>query len=325
MPSANITRMIINAIDVAAAVGITATTGADYRLTDTFGITYTGTPAHLALSALARPDLTSWPDHVDHDTRTSVRRAAHTFIDWFTSPHVDPGHADEFAALTPTRVCELVAYLTGADNPTDLNVVGPQSLHACTEHLLHHSVPNSDRPFPRLTDVARQSLGTVESQHRLQVTASAGGGTDEVRVMLDIEAGRRIFWEFTASIPIPVAELDVLLRDPDYLLGVYLSDHRELVDRYLTYRNAGSVDGIGVDATLAAPGASPTYTQTPTTIPMELFFVGADRNSALSGAAFTRREPAERAAAAGEQVYVAAVDVVVGYLRLEESRTSARG
>jgi len=254
MPSAS----TITASDVAAAVSITADTSADYCLTDAYGITYTGAPAHLALSALARPDLTAWPHHIGHAAQTRVRWAAHTLIDWFTSVHVDPGHADEFAALTPLRVCELIAYLATAGDPDVLTHVGPESLRAYTEHLLHDAVPNPDCPLPQLIDSPYRSLAGIDgTPRRLQVSATASNGADTVPILIDIQADQRIHWEFTAPIPIPVDKLDILMRDPDYLLGDYLSDNRHLIEDHLTYCNADSEDGVSVDATPATPRTSP--------------------------------------------------------------------
>jgi hypothetical protein len=94
-----------------------------------------------------------------------------------------------------------------------------------------------------------------------------------------------IYWQFVAAIPIPVDELNVLLMDPDYGLDDYLSDNRELIDEYLVYRDSQTEDGISVKAVLAKPTTPLTYDPAlASPVPLELFFVGPDRETALSSA-----------------------------------------
>ncbi len=118
-------RPDINPATIAATVRITAATGADHQFTDTYGVTYTGAPAHLALFALARRDITAGI-HTDQPAIASgIRAVASTLIRWFTGPHVDPDHAAEFAVLLPKRVCELVVYLLLHGEAAALSNVGP--------------------------------------------------------------------------------------------------------------------------------------------------------------------------------------------------------
>lgn len=120
MPSSDIDPALVG-----AAIGIDATTGTRYQFTDAYRVTYTGTPAHLALSALARPDMTADLYPRQPFIAEGLRAAASTLIDWFTSPHVVPRHAAEFAALSPMRVCELVIYLYENVAIADLKKIGP--------------------------------------------------------------------------------------------------------------------------------------------------------------------------------------------------------
>lgn len=52
MTDASSTPRPISVRHLADAVQVNATPGEPYRLADGFGVTYTGTPAHLALAAL---------------------------------------------------------------------------------------------------------------------------------------------------------------------------------------------------------------------------------------------------------------------------------
>jgi hypothetical protein len=309
---------IIDPAELATAVGITPT-DPDYQFTDIYGVTYTGSPAHLALSALARRDTTARLYRRDPSARAAVRISAALLIDWFTSPYVDPDHAAAFAALPPMRVCELVAYLASQDEAADLGHVGPESLRHHTHHLIHDPIPSHEHPLPRLIDKPYRSLGggADNPRHPLQVTATTADGGSDVLVKLDIKASEEIWWDFIAAIPIPVDDLTELLMDPDYNLDDWISDNRELIDEYLIYRDSQAQEGISVNATLASPNAALTYDEPPgQLIGLELYFVGPDRDSALATAPYTSRAQAELATGAGDRVFTTGVQVDADNLRL---------
>jgi len=313
-------RLAIDPAQVGAAVGITATTGTDYRFTDAYGVTYTGVPAHLALSALARRDLTGavYPDRPA--VALGIRATARILIDWFTSPYADPQHAAEFAALPPMRVCELVVYLCLHGDADALNKVGPESLCFYTDHLLHDPVPSLDYPLPRLIDRPYRSLDGTDAnpRTRLQVTATAPDGAEQVAVPMSIEASEDIYWELTVAIPVPVDELNELLLDPDYLAGDYLADNRELIDDHLVYSDSQTRHGLDVTGRLAHPRdialAEPLDSDTaPTAAPVEveLFFVGPDRDAALETAPFGSRGLAEQFGGVGDRIFSTGIAVNV--------------
>ncbi|WNV83126.1 hypothetical protein [Umezawaea sp. Da 62-37] len=248
-------RLSIDPVQIGAAVGIAATTSPDYQFTDAYGVTYTGTPSHLALSALARRDLTGgiYPDQPA--VAPAIRATARTLIDWFTSPHTDPRHAAEFAALPPLRVCELVVYLCLHGDADALNQVVPESLRHYTDHLLHDPVPDHDHPLPRLIDQPYRSLNSTETRlgTRLHITATTPDDAAQVAVPMTVEAGESISWEFTAAIPVPVEDLNGLLLDQDYSLGDYLEDNRELIEAHLDYSDSQNVHGLDITGRLAHP------------------------------------------------------------------------
>lgn len=311
-------RLDINPARIGAAVGITADTGAGYQLTDAYGVTYTGAPAHLALSALARRDLTGDIYPEQPAVALGIRATARTLIDWFTSPHVDPQHAAEFAALPPMRVVELVVYLCLHGDADALGKVGPESLRYYTGHLLHDPVPSAAYPMPRLIDQPYRSLDGTDARPRtrLQVTATARDGGDDVAVPMNIEASEDIYWELTVAVPVPVDELNELLMDPDYFAGDYLADNRELIDDYLDYRDSHTEHGIEVTGRLAHPrdlalaeplGPTPPPAAAP--VEVDLFFAGPDRDTALETAPFGSRGLAEQFAAPGDRIFTVGVEV----------------
>lgn len=310
-------RLDIDPAQLGAAVGITADTGTDYRFTDAYGVTYTGAPAHLALSALARRDLTGGIQPDQPTVAVGIRATARTLIDWFTSPHTDPRHAAEFAALPPLRVCELVVYLFLHGNADALDKVGPASLRHYTDHLLHDPVPGTEHPLPQLIDQPYQSLDGTEANPRipLQVTATMPDGADEVAVPMTVEASEDIYWELTVAVPVPVDKLNELLMDPDYFAGDYLADNRELIDDYLDYSDSQTREGIEVTGRLAHPrdialveplGCDPTPAEP---VDFDLFFVGPDRDAALGTAPFGSRGLAEQFAAAGDRIFTVEIGV----------------
>lgn len=316
MPIENTSPTTLDPTELAAAVGITATSPT-FEFRDRYGVTYTGSAAHLALSALARRDTTARLYRHDPVARGAVRVTAALLIDWFTSPYVDPDHAAEFAALAPMRVCELVAYLA-SQRGANLVHVGLESLRYYTDHLLHDPVPSHEHPLPRLIDNPYRSLDGTENnpRHPLQVVATAADGEDEVQVKLDIEAQEEISWEFVAAIPIPLAKINTLLMDPDYHLDDYLSDNRDLIDEYLIYRDSQTQDGVSVNATLASPSAALTYDQAPEQrVGLTLYFVGLDRDTALTTTPYTRRAQAEQAATREDQIFTTVVEIDADNLR----------
>ncbi|GAA2678937.1 MULTISPECIES: hypothetical protein [Actinosynnema] len=300
-----------DAAQVAAAVGITADTGTDYRFTDGYAVTYTGTPAHLALSALARRDLTTGI-HPDQPTvAVGIRDTARLLIDWFTSKHTDPQHEAEFAALPAMRVCELVVYLCLHGNAAKLRQVGPTSLRYYTDHLLHDPVPSTEHPLPTLIDGYYQALQAPGDRPgtRLQVTAIAPDDTDEITVPMHIHASEDVHWRFTAAIPVPVDRLNELLLDPDYLTGDYLSDNRELIDEYLVCAAGDTDEGLQITGRLASPAAVELDAPSAAPVRVKLFFVGPDRDTALVTTPFSSRELAEQAAGVEDRIFGIGIDV----------------
>ncbi|MDT7784996.1 MAG: hypothetical protein QOF58_3415 [Pseudonocardiales bacterium] len=299
---------------IAAAIGINADTGTNYQLTDAYGVTYTGSPAHLALLAIARPDLSRTMCRETGDA-PGIRAAARILIDWFTSEHTDPLHAAEFAALPPLRVCELVDYLFRHGNATALHKVGPEALRQYTGHLLDDPVPSTEHPMPQLVDAARSLAGPDSRWSRLQITATAPHGADTVAIPMDIQASEDIYWQFTAAIPVPIAELNALLLDPDWFIEDYLQDHRELLDQHLTYRDSQTEQPLEIQGRLARPNTAIDAADAPP-IKADLFFVGADQASALQTAPFGSRGLAAQFAAAGDQIYSVEVEIDAGAARI---------
>jgi hypothetical protein len=312
-------RVDIDPVRIADVIGITADTDADYQFTDAYGVTYTGAPAHLALSALARRDLTGdlYPDQPA--AARGIRATALTLIDWFTSPHVEPQHAAEFAALAPMRVCELVVYLCLHGDAAALGKVGPEALRFYTGHLLHDPVPSAEHPIPRLIDRPYRSLEGTDARPRtrLQVTATARDGADDVAVPMEIEASEAIYWQLTVPVPVPVGELNELLMDPDYFAGEYLAENRPLIDDHLGYSDSETEHGIAVsgrlgnprDLALAEPlGAEPHPAAAP--IGVELFFVGPNRESALRLPAFGTRSQARSCVGDGDLIFTVRTEVL---------------
>lgn len=301
----------IDPVQIAAAAGISAATGTDHRFTDAYGVTYTGTPAHLALSALGRGDRTGGIHPDRPAVAAGIRAVARILIGWLTSAHVDPLHAAEFAALPATRVCELVVYLFRHGNLDTLHRVGPASLPHYTDHLLHDPVPSAEHPLPRLIDRPCRSLHDPDSKPEtlLQVTATAPDAANEVDVPMRIHASEDVHWEFTASIPVPVDELNALLLDPDHLTGDYLSDHRELIDHHLVYDAGDTDEGLQVTGRLVDPDTAVVDTPPTAPVRIRLFFVGPDRDAALTTTPWGSRALAQQACGVDDRIFGAVIDL----------------
>ncbi|GGM67619.1 hypothetical protein GCM10012275_42730 [Longimycelium tulufanense] len=301
----------VTADALAAAAGITDTTdGPGYQLRDPYGVTYTGTPGHLVLAALARRDLT--PDlYRAHDlTAERVRDSARLLAEWFTCDHIPVTHAAAFAALPPRRVCELVAHVASHSDPHALGCVGPESLPIHTGYLTGAGVNDPHQPYPAVIDHPYRALSGSDEPPRLDVWAAAPHGVDEVMVPVEIEAHEEISWEFTAPIPVPVDELNALLMDGGpYAIEDYVDEHRFLVDEYLTYTTSRSEDGISVTARLLSPGARLDYPDgRPAPVrEVTLYFVGPDPTTAAAGPPLLDRAAADATATSrGHQVFAVA-------------------
>lgn len=313
-------RLDIDPARIATAVGITADTDSDYQFTDAYGVTYTGAPAHLALSALARPDRGGdiYPDYPA--VAPSIRATAALLVDWFVSPYTDPQHAAEFAALPPMRVCELVVYLCLHGDADALSRVGPESVRYYTGHLLHDPVPSTDHPLPRLIDQTYRSLSATDTESLipLQVTAATRDGATHVTVPMKIDVTEDIYWELTVAVPVPVDELNELLMDPDYLTGDYLADRRELIDEHLVYADSLTQQGIEVTGKLTDPrdtaltkplDQAPEPAATSASVNVDLFFVGPNRDAALATAPFNSRSFAEKLANPADRIFTVGITV----------------
>lgn len=188
-------------------------------------------------------------------------------------------------------------------SPAILNCYAPDLLYPPTPFLSHEV----DRSY-RLTEGTPDNPG-----HPLQITATPHDGASDVQVMVDLNAKEEIFWQFTAPILIPAAELPTRLMDPEFTLGEYLADNRELIDDYLQYAESQTWDGLSVEASLAGPGVVATYGRTPQQLVLRsLFFVGPDRDTALATTPFTCRPDAEHA---GDQVFSVDVEFRADNLR----------
>lgn len=317
------TGRIATARELADAAGITAADGRDFELVDQYGVTYTGTPSHLALVALGRPDLSPQLYRDDRTLRDAVRTAASRIALWFTCEHVDPDHAAAFAALAPARVCVMVAHLVNRSHDDALSQVGPESLRFYTAYLISDAVDDPEARFPNVVDKPYRSLSQVfDDRLRLDITATAPDGADEVRLRLDIEASEAIRWDFVAAVPVPTDELNDLLMGPSWALNSWLDDNLELIDDHLDYSTSWSDQGIDTDVRLAAPNAQLTYpgldepAEPAPCADVALYFVGPDRDTAVTTAPFLDRAEATTAAdALGHQVFTTAADVSAAALR----------
>lgn len=301
----------------------TAADGDGFELVDQYGVTYTGTPSHLALAALIRPDLTPQLYRDDRDLRAAVRVAASRIGLWFTCDYVDPGHAAAFAALTPSRACELVAHVVNRGHECALSEVGPESLRFYTAYLIGDAVDDPDAQFPNVVDKPRRGLtSVVDDRIPLDITATAPGGADEVYLRLDIEASEEISWDFVAAVPVPIAELNDLLMGPDWALSSWLDDNRELIDDHLDYAMSQTDQGIETTVRLADPNTRLTYpelaepAEPAPSADVALYFVGPDRDTAVTSAPFLDRgEAATVADALGHQVFTTAAAIAAAALR----------
>ncbi len=247
------TNYQVAADEIAAAAGITADTGTSYQLVDRYGVTYRGTPSHLAINALIRPDLTPglFPD--DNVLQAAVRSAAHRLGVWFTCPHTDPDHAAAFAALPPQRVCVLIAHLANHGCADALEQVGPASLSAYTAYLTSNAVDDPEISLPTLADNSYQTLSRSvwDDGLLLDVRPTTADGADTVAVRMSIDAGETISWTFVTDAPVPVAQLNDLIREPriaGMTVGGWLEDNRALIDEHLSYDASSSDTGVDVTA-----------------------------------------------------------------------------
>ncbi|WP_034271086.1 hypothetical protein [Haloechinothrix halophila] len=301
----------------------TAADGRGFQLIDQYGVTYTGKPSHLALAALIRTDLTPQLYRDDRTLQDAVRTAASRIGLWFTCDHVDPGHAAAFAALSPARVCELVAHVVNCGHESALVEVGPESLRFYTAYLISDAVDDPEAHFPNVVDKPRRGLTSVfDDRIPLDITATAPDGADEVRLRLDIEANEEIRWDFVAAVPVPIAKLNDLLMGPSWALSSWLDDNRELIDDHLDYSMSWSDQGIDTDVRLAGPAAQLTYpeldepAEPAPRADVALYFVGPDRDTAVTSAPFLDRTEATTVAdALGHQVFTTAADIAAAALR----------
>jgi hypothetical protein len=317
------TGRIATAHELADAAGITAGDGPGFTLVDRYGVTYTGTPSHLALVALVRADLTPELYRDDRNLQTAVRSAASRIALWFTCEHVDPDDAAAFATLSPKRVCELVAHVVNRGHDEALSQVGPESLRFYTGYLVSGAVEDPESNFPNVVDKPFRSLSRAfDDRLRLDITATAPDGAGEVLVRMDIEASEAIRWNFVAAVPVPADELNDLLMGPSWSLSSWLDDNRDLIDDHLEYSMSGSDQGIDTDARLAAPNAQLTYpglaepAEPAPCADVALYFVGPDRDTAVTRSPFLDRAEATTVAdALGHQVFTTAADIAAAYLR----------
>ncbi|HET6285714.1 MAG TPA: hypothetical protein VFG15_03050 [Amycolatopsis sp.] len=246
---ATLDRVLLPA-DIAAAIGITP--GAqEFSFTDDYGVTYSGTPSHVTLAALARRDRIR---HICPDVPLvprRIREIAIILIRWFTSPDTERAHATAFTELSPTRVCELVIYLGTCAAPKTLDKVGPATLHHYTGHLLNDPVPSADHPFPQLADMPYRALAGTESTlgAGLQVTATTPSDSREVEVPVRYEATETIAWSGKTSVAVPVDKLNQLLMDPADSLERYLT----AVAEHLEFTDSETVEGRDITGRLRLP------------------------------------------------------------------------
>jgi hypothetical protein len=305
------------------ADAITADEGPGFQLVDRYGVTYTGTPSHLALVALARPDLTPQLYRDDRALQDAVRTAASRIGLWFTCEHVDPDHAAAFAVLTPSRACELVAHVVNRGHESALSEVGPESLRFYTAYLISDAVDDPEARFPNVVDKPRRGLTSVlDDRIPLDITATAPDGADEVYLRLDIEASEEISWDFVAAVPVPIAKLNDLLMDPSWALSSWLDENRELIDDHLDYSMSWTDQGIDTTVRLAEPNARLTYpdlaepAEPAPRADVALYFVGPDRDTAVTTAPFLDCTEATTVAdALGHQVFTTAADIAAAALR----------
>lgn len=241
----------ISARHLADAVHADTAPGEPYTLTDGFGVTYTGTPAHLVLTALRRGDITPDLCGGDTDAAHTVREVAALLTEWFTSEQVDAQHAAAFTAMNPVRVCEIVAYLATHGEHRMLSQVGPESLHHYTEHLTTDALDDPATPLPTLVDSPPNWLRTSVQP---DITATTADGTSTVALLVDVDAAENISWSFRTTIEVPVATLHDMLVDPDEL-GTYVEDNRDLIEDELSYSASVADDeGLRVEIQLVGPG-----------------------------------------------------------------------
>lgn len=274
----------------------TIVAGSTFTIADSFGVTYSGTPAHLVLAALSRTDLT--PELGGHDRVAcdAVRDAAGILATWFTSTAVPAEHAAAFTAMTPAQVCAVVAYLAAHGKPGTLREVGPASLPAYTAHLTSDALDDPNATLPTIVDRPRRWL---DEAHPLDITPTTGDGSTTVALKVDVDASEDISWQFRTTIEVSVEDLHDLLAEPG-ALSTYVQDNRDLIDDHLTYEDSMLADqGLEVDITLVGPGSREPDTGSPESAPENLitvYYVGVDAEHARrSGRPYLIRDDADRA------------------------------
>lgn len=280
--------------ELAAAAGITTTTGPNYQLIDRYGVTYTGTASHLALNVVARADLTPELYRDAPFLQAAVRATARRLALWFTCPYVDEAHAAAFATLTPYRVCELIVHVCNHGHREALSQVGPTSLRFYTAYLLSDAVDDPEQDFPTVVDKPHRMLSPgSDGRLDLNIQATAPDGAHTVDVRMDIDATETFSWSFVADVPVPTNEVNALLWDANSKLSSWLEARIELIDNHLVESSVGlPKKGITTSARLAMPGTPLTHsalaeptTPTPRT-DVVLFFVGPDRDAAVTSRPF---------------------------------------
>lgn len=331
MPATTRSATVATADELAAAAGITTDTG--YQLVDRYGVTYTGTPAHLTLAALARADLTPGLYRDERSLRAAVRASARWLALWFTSPYVAPEHATTFAELSPRRVCELVTHVVNRSHDA-LSQIGPSSLLFYTAYLTSGAVDDPESSFPNVVDNPYRSLKPdLDDGLRLDITATAPDGTDEVKIRMKVEARESISWDFVTAIPVPVDEINDLLMEPNWAPGRWLDDNSDFIFPHLDYCNSSSEHGIDIDARVVPPDTPRTYpdleepsepAEPASRADVAVYFVGSDQDTAVSTSPFLDLGEATTIANAhGHQVFTAEVSITAVQLQTAGPVTTA--
>ncbi|MEU7477050.1 hypothetical protein AB0A63_13770 [Lentzea sp. NPDC042327] len=299
---------LVTAETCAAALGITKDTGREYWFTDQYGVTYRGLASHVTLAALAHSDFTQ--DAFPQLNGRPLQRTARWVITLFTSRHTDPQHAARFAALSPWQVCELVAYLWRHRDDAAMHKIGPATLHLYTGHLLDHDGDPS--ALPDVVDRSPQPSLAQENCNlfaRLQVTATARDGADDVPVPMLVEVTEKVSWRVKTAIPLAVEDLARLLVGSGFSVSEYLDRNAHLIEGFLRYELADS-EGQDVNAwRLTTRREHALSSPPPEPVQVRLYFVGPDRATALETVPFSTRALAACAVVEGDEVFETTVEV----------------
>lgn len=233
--------------------------GEQMSFTDRYGITYSGSSAHITLTVLLRKDVSLFAGNETENelARSAVRWAAALLVEWFTNEDTPERDAAELACLPSGGVARIVAYVATHGRREHLERVGPQTLATYTRHLLDFAHAEEDAAVPKLPQVVDSNGPWLGKARGLPIAVIGPQGQDTVVVHVDVGAYEAISWRFSTGVEFPVEKVNAVLCG-ELDLGRYLEDNRELIVDHLAYANSRPDDGLNVEATLlSSPPSAP--------------------------------------------------------------------